>query len=78
MRKVYCIIYDYQGYEERLDAIYTREKDAIKKLIEETHEYEYDNVVDYMREGELSLVEWECNFNNRRVIEPSNDWHGLA
>lgn len=74
MIKVYCIIFDYQGYEEHLQAIYEEEKDAIERLIAESRECEYDNVVDFMHEGELSLVEWECGLNNQRVIRPSYDW----
>lgn len=74
MKKVYCIIFDYEGYEQRLQAIYEEEKDAIERLTAESHECEYDNVVDFMRENELFLVEWECGLNNRRVIHPSYDW----
>lgn len=74
MKKVYCIIFDYGGYEERLEEIYEHEKDAIERLVAHAHEYDYDNVVDFMREGELSLVEWECGLNNKRLIKPSYDW----
>ena len=74
MKKVYCIISDYQGYEERLQAIYEEKKDAIERLITESHEYKYGNVVDFMHDGEFSLVEWECGLNNQQVIHPSYDW----
>ena len=74
MKKVYCVIFDFLGYEERVREIYENEKDAIKRLIAEFHEYEYDNVVDFMRENELSLVEWECGSNTQRLIESSYDW----
>lgn len=73
MKKVYCIIFDYQGYEEHLQAIYENEKDAIERLVADSQEC-YDNVVDFMHDGELSLVEWECGLNNSRVIRPSLDW----
>ena len=74
MKKVYCIIFDYQGHDEQLEEIYEEEKDAIDRLIVEFHEYEYDNAVDFMRENELFLVEWECGSNTQRLIEPSYDW----
>ena len=74
MKKVYCIIFDYEGHDEHLQEIYEEEKDAIERLIAHSHECEYDNVVDFMREYELSLVEWECGLNKRRVIRPSYDW----
>lgn len=74
MKKVYCIIFDYRGYEEHLQGIYEEEKEAIEQLVAQSKEYEYDNVVDYMTEGEISLVEWECGLNNKRIIKPSYDW----
>ena len=74
MKKVYCIIFDYQGHNEQLQRIYEEEKDAIERLTAEFHECEYDNAVDFMRENDLSLVEWECGLNNRRLIKPSYDW----
>ena len=33
MKKVYCVIFDFLGYEERVREIYENEKDAIKRLI---------------------------------------------
>lgn len=74
MKKVYCIIFDYQRHEEQLKGIYEEEKNAIERLKVETHECEYNNVVDFMHESELSLVEWECELNTQRLIKPSYDW----
>lgn len=74
MKKVYCVIFDFLGYEERVREIYENEKDAIERLIAHAHGYGYDNVVDYMREEDLSLVEWECGSNKHRRIKPSYDW----
>ena len=73
MKKVYCIIFDFE-YEERVKEIYENEKDAIKRLIICANAYGYDNIVDYMREEDISLVEWECDSNKRRRIKPSYDW----
>lgn len=74
MKKVYCIIFDYQGYNEQLEGIYEEEKDAIERLTAEFYELEYGNAVDFMRENDLSLVEWECGSNIQRLIRPSYDW----
>ena len=74
MKKVYCIIFDYQGYDEQLEEIYEEEKDAIERLVTRSHEYGYDNVPNFMLSNGLSLVEWECGLNNRRLIRPSYDW----
>lgn len=74
MKKVYCVIFDFLGYEERVREIYENEKDAIKRLIAHAHGYGYDNIVDYMREEDLSLIEWECDSNKRKRIKPSYDW----
>lgn len=71
MKKVYCTIFDYQGYNERMLGIYEHENDAVKRLVTEAQELGYDNVADYMEENELSLAEWECNLNNRRLIQPN-------
>lgn len=71
MKKVYCIFFDYSGYEEQLQAIYEKKKDAIERLMAYASEYEYGDIADYMRESELSLVEWEVNTNVRRVIKLS-------
>lgn len=73
MKKVYCIIFDYQGHNERLEEIYEKEKDAIERLTAEFYELEYGNAVDFMRENDLSLVEWECGSNTQRLIRPSYD-----
>ncbi len=74
MKKVYCIIFDYQGHNEQLEGIYGEEKDAIERLTAEFYELEYGNAVDFMRENDLSLVEWECGSNTQRLIRPSYDW----
>ena len=74
MKKVYCIIFDYKGYNEQLEGIYEEEKDAIERLTAEFYELEYGNAVDFMRENDLSLVEWECGSNTQRLIRPSYDW----
>ena len=74
MKKVYCIISDYQGHNEQLEGIYEEEKDAIERLTAEFHECEYDNAVVFMRDNYLSLVEWECGSNTQRLIRPSYDW----
>lgn len=74
MKKVYCIIFDYQGYDEQLKGIYEEEKDAIERLTAESYELEYGNAVDFMRENDLSLVEWECGSNTQRLIKPPYDW----
>lgn len=74
MKKVYCIISDYQGRNEQLKEIYEEEKDAIERLTAEFYELEYGNAVDFMRENDLSLVEWECGSNTQRLIRPSYDW----
>lgn len=74
MKKVYCIISDYQGHNERLEGIYEEEKDAIERLTADFYELEYGNAVDFMRENDLSLVEWECGSNTQRLIRPSYDW----
>lgn len=74
MKKVYCIISDYQGCNEQLKGIYEEEKNAIERLTAEFYELEYGNAVDFMRENDLSLVEWECGSNTQRLIRPSYDW----
>lgn len=74
MKKVYCIISDYQGHNEQLEGIYEEEKNAIERLTAEFYELEYGNAVDFMRENDLSLVEWECGSNTQRLIKPSYDW----
>ena len=74
MKKVYCIIFNYQEHNERLKGIYEEEKDAIERLTAEFYELEYGNAVDFMRENDLSLVEWECGSNTQRLIRPSYDW----
>lgn len=74
MKKVYCIISNYQRRNEQLKGIYEEEKDAIERLTAEFYELEYGNAVDFMRENDLSLVEWECGSNTQRLIRPSYDW----
>ena len=74
MKKVYCIIFDYDGYENEVEEIYEKEKDAIERLVTRSHEYGYDNVPNFMLANGLSLVEWECGSNTQRVIKPSYDW----
>lgn len=76
MKKVYCVIFNYQGYDDQVQAIYAKEKDAIEQLVAECRECGEDNIVDFMYEGDLSLVEWECGSNRQRVIQPSCDWWG--
>lgn len=74
MKKVYCIIFDYDGYENEVEEIHEKEKDAIERLLTRSHECGYDNIPDFMRDNGLSLVEWECGSNTQRLIRPSYDW----
>lgn len=74
MKKVYCIIFDYQGYEEQLQAIYETKEEAIAHLMIEFYECEYNSMIKFMNDGELSLIEWECGSNNRQVITPNEEW----
>lgn len=73
MKKVYCVIFDYQGYEEQVQGIYAEKAEAIDRLVEEALDCGEDSVEDLMYNGELSLIEWECGSNIRRRVQPRYD-----
>lgn len=70
MTKVYCIIYDYGGYEERLEGIYETKDKAIEKLTSEMLCFGYDNIRDFMSRDDKYLVEWELDANKGQIISP--------
>ena len=68
--KVYAIIFDYQGYEESVIGIFSTYEKAEQYLIEEFNNCKYTNdIKEYFRDSDYSLVEWELNTNKQRKIK---------
>ena len=67
--KVYAIIFDYQGYEEKVVGIFSTYEKAKEYLIEEFNRYKYtDDIRKYFRDSDYLLVEWEINTNKKRKV----------
>ncbi len=66
-------MFNFGGYDEKLMAIYETKAEAMEYLKEQANEYNCDDVVDYMKEDDLHLIEWECGSNNYKHVQPSND-----
>ena len=68
--KVYAIIFDYRGYEEKVVGIFSTYEKAKEYLIEDFNRYKYtDDIKEYFKDSDYSLVEWELDTNKQKKLK---------
>ena len=68
--KVYALVFDYRGYEELVLGIFSTYEEAKEYLVEEFNSCKYaDDIKEYFRDSDYSLVESELNTNKQRKIK---------
>lgn len=68
--KVYAIIFDYKGYEEKVVGIFSNYEKAEEYLIEEFNNCKYtDDIRKYLNDSDYSFIEWEIDTNKKRKVK---------
>ena len=67
--KVYALVYDYQGYEEYVNCIFSTYEKAKEYLIQDLKKYNYTDIKKYLDDSGYSLLEWELDTNKKRKVK---------
>ena len=68
--KVYALIFDYRGYEEKVVGIFSTYEKAKEYLVEDFNRYKYtDDIKEYFQDSDYSLVEWELDTNKQKKLK---------
>ena len=68
--KVYALIFNYRGYEETVLGVFSTYEKAKEYLVEDFNNCKYtDDIKEYFRDSDYSLVEWELDTNKKRKLK---------
>lgn len=68
VNKVYCRIYDWCGFNEHLENIYSTREKAIESIEIEARELGYESIIEFIELNDISIVEWEVDTNRHKTI----------